>query len=268
MKIYIAVDMEGIAGVSHWDEVDKDKPDYAEFQDIMTRDVLAAVEGAKKAGASEIWVRDAHWSARNLRIIDFPPYVRIVRGWSGSPTEICEGMDKTFDAFAFIGYHSPAGSNTHPLAHTNTEVLAEIRINGERSSEFLQDAMTVEYLGVPLVFTSGDTETCAIAKSYNPQIETVDVLYGVGNSVISIAPSLSQQRIEAGMKKAVRGLKKFKTPPLPDHFAVEIDYVNPAHAFQSGWYPGARQISERTIAFDSDDYFEVLRFFKFVIPAP
>ncbi len=60
MKVFISVDIEGCAGITHWDEAGKTHPDYAEFREIMTGEAIAAIEGAKAAGAKEILLKDAH----------------------------------------------------------------------------------------------------------------------------------------------------------------------------------------------------------------
>ena len=85
MKIYISADMEGITGVTHWDEVDHNKPPYSYFQEQMSKEVAAACEGANSAGAKEIFVKDAHYSARNIIPSFLPKNVKIIRGWSGHP---------------------------------------------------------------------------------------------------------------------------------------------------------------------------------------
>ncbi len=106
MKVYMSVDMEGVAGVAHFDEVTKGKQGYAEFQVQMTAEVKAACEGAVAAGAKEIWVKDAHDSGRNLIISDLPKPVKIIREWSGHPLGMMQEIDETFDAAIMIGYHS------------------------------------------------------------------------------------------------------------------------------------------------------------------
>jgi D-amino peptidase len=52
MKVYISVDIEGVAGITHWDEAEKAHPDYPEFREQMTREAVAAIEGAQAAGAN------------------------------------------------------------------------------------------------------------------------------------------------------------------------------------------------------------------------
>ena len=78
MKIYISVDIEGVAGITHWDEAEKGHADWVEFREIMTGEALAAIDGARAAGATEIWVKDAHDSGRNLIISKLPADVKII----------------------------------------------------------------------------------------------------------------------------------------------------------------------------------------------
>ena len=130
MKVYISVDIEGIAGIAHDDETSKSHADYPEFREEMTREALAACEGAMAAGAREIFVKDAHGSGRNILVERLPECARIVRGWSGHPLSMVQELDASFDAILFIGYHSRAGAETNPLARTLSSEVASIKLNG------------------------------------------------------------------------------------------------------------------------------------------
>ena len=137
MKIFISADIEGIAGITSWEEADPHKSQYRPFQERMTEEVKAACLGALDAGAKEIWVRDAHWFARNLLHERLPREVRLIRGWSRHPYMMVQEIDPSFEAAAFIGYHSEGGSGANPLAHTLTDsVFQSIRINGQPVAEF------------------------------------------------------------------------------------------------------------------------------------
>ena len=138
MKIYISADMEGITGVTHWDEVDHNKPSvYTQFQARMTQEVVAACEGANDAGAKEIWVKDAHYSGRNILSEELPENVKLIRGWSGHPYSMVQELDDSFDALLMVGYHSMAGKGGNPLAHTlSSSKLDSVFINGQQTSEF------------------------------------------------------------------------------------------------------------------------------------
>ena len=93
MKVYISVDIEGCAGITHWDEANKSHPDYAEFREQMTREAVAAVEGAMAAGATDILLKDAHETGRNLVLSMLPESVRVVRAWAGHPLCMLQELD-------------------------------------------------------------------------------------------------------------------------------------------------------------------------------
>ncbi|HEX7107799.1 MAG TPA: M55 family metallopeptidase, partial [Aestuariivirga sp.] len=103
MKVYISVDIEGVAGITHWDETNKAHIDYPEFREQMTREAVAAIEGARAAGATEIWVKDAHETGRNLMTSMLPDDVRIIRAWAGHPLCMLQELDETFAAVMMVG---------------------------------------------------------------------------------------------------------------------------------------------------------------------
>ncbi len=119
MKIFISADIEGVTGVTHWDETEKLKADYKDFAHQMTLEVKAACEGAINAGADEIWIKDAHETGRNIDHNLLPKNTKLIRGgWSGHIYSMVQELDETFDALLFIGYHSAGGTSTNPLSHS------------------------------------------------------------------------------------------------------------------------------------------------------
>ena len=264
MKIYISADIEGVTGTTHWDETDKKSPDFKEFQEQMTAEVVAACEGALRAGATEIWVKDAHDTARNIIASRLPREVRLVRGWSGHPFFMVQGLDETFHAVLLIGYHSRAGSDANPLAHTASRSLAQVKINDRYTSEFLLKAYTAALVGVPVVFVSGDDGICKEAELLNPNISTVAVKQGVGNSTVNIHPHLAVDTIKERVHMALEGDLSGCSMQVPESFSVEIEYKDHADAYRAAFFPGASLKEPYTIQFESEDYFEVMRRFLFV----
>ena len=269
MKIYISADIEGITGVTHWDETELQHAEYTMAREQMTAEVAAACEGGLQAGATEIWVKDSHDSARNLIASRLPREVRLIRGWSGHPVLTLQGLDNTFATVALIGYHSRAGSGASPLAHNFTGKVTTIKINGVFVSEFLMDAYTSAYVGVPLVFVSGDQGICDEATQLNAHIQTLAVKQGVGNSTVNLHPDLAVARIREGMVQAVaqalKGDAARHQVALPEHFSIEVRYRAAYSAYHDGFYPGAQQTDAMTVRFDTQDYFEVLRFMMFTV---
>ena len=265
MKIYITADIEGVTGATTWDETDEKNAYYAELREQMTAEVAAACEGALNAGATEIWVKDAHGWGRNILPARLPRQVQLVRAWSGHPFGMMQELDETFHAALAIGYHSRAGSNGSPLAHTMTGNMTYFKINGQYVSEFMVSAYTAGLLRVPVVFLSGDAALCQDAQAFIPGLATVAVMHGVGNSTISIHPHLAVERIRAGVETALKADVAKCRVPMPGHFSVEMRYKNHADADHASFFPGVSQTGTHTVQFEADDYFEVLRFFTFCV---
>jgi len=265
MKVYISADIEGVTGTTHWDEASKSKPDYEEFQEQMTAEVAAACEGALNAGATEIWVKDAHGSARNIIAAKLPHEAKLVRGWSGHPFSMVQYLDETFHALLLVGYHSRAGTDTNPLAHTISGRVARIKVNDRYASEMLLHTYAAALVDVPLVFVAGDAGLCEEATSLNSNIATCAVKQGVGSSTVSIHPHLAVERIREGAQAALAGDVKKCEIQLPERFSVEVEYRDHAQARHASFYPGASQKSPHAIQYETDDYFEVLRLISFVI---
>jgi len=265
MKVYISADIEGVAGISHWDEARKEHATYQEFRAAMTEEVVAACDGATVAGATEILIKDAHGTGRNIMAGRLPTSARLIRGWSGHPLAMVQELDKSFDALLFIGYHSKAGTQDNPLAHTLTLQIASLRLNGEVCSEFRLHSYAAALYGVPAVFISGDKGICAEASGLIRSIGTAAVSEGRGASTISVPPAVSQRMIREGVGEALKGdLARCKLE-LPKHFVLEITFTNPIDAYRKAWYPGASQSGPQTVRFESTDYFEVLRAIRFIM---
>lgn len=264
MKVYISVDIEGVAGITHWDEASKTHADYPEFREQMTREAVAAIEGARAAGATDVLVKDAHSSGRNLITAMLPEDVRLIRSWAGHPLCMVQELDESFDAVLMIGYHSAAGSEANSLAHTLSLDAVEIRINGQRASEFTVHALASSMLGVPAVFVSGDRGLMQDIEAVNPAIGRCAVKEGRGQSTISMTPATALKAIRAGAEAALRGDRTNCLLKVPDHSVVEITYGDPNLAYRHSWYPGCRHIGSRTIRFEANDYFDVLRMLNYV----
>lgn len=262
-KIFISADIEGTCGIAAWNETEKDRPEYAAFVRQMTREVAAACEGALAAGAELVVVRDAHDSARNLEVGKLPAQVQVIRGWGQDPLCMMNGLDESFDAVVFTGYHDAAGSGTNPLSHTLSPSLVFININGETASEGMINAYTAAYYQVPVVAVSGDAGICAKMKALLPQCQTIAVNQGRGGAVLSIHPDLAVARIKEGVQMALSKPDKEAAISLPASFRVELRYVDHPRAWRMGFYPGVKRLDSHTLLYESADWFEVLRMLHF-----
>lgn len=263
MKIYISADIEGITGITHWDEAIRDHPAYREFQERMTEEVIAACEGARLAGATEIWVKDAHGSGRNILAERLPHPTRLIRGWSGHPYGMVQELDQSFDFLAFVGYHSAAASGGHPLSHTYSGVFNRVELNGSPLSEFRINNYTGRLEGVPAIFISGDESLYSEAIDLEPDIVAIATHKGVGHSTLGLHPSESRSRIQDGMKQAIIDGRDRQVLPLPDGFVLTVSYRTHVGAYRASFYPGLKLVSDDTVQLETDEWFEVLRFMNF-----
>jgi len=265
MKIYISADIEGVAGIAHWNECDKSKADYKEFAKQMTLEVKAACEGATEAGAREIWVNDAHDSGRNIDHSLLPKNTKIIRGWSKHPYGMMQEIDSSFDASILIGYHSYSSSAGNLLAHTMSGQFQSIKINGMLLSEFLISLYTSNLEGVPVVFLSGDEGICDSGRKFSNNIKTVATLKGVGESAIGEHPVKITEEIKENVRLALKNDISKCIINMPNFYKVEIEFKKPSNAYRNSFYPGMKQVSDTKVVLEVKEYFEVLRMFVFIL---
>lgn len=260
MKVYISVDMEGIAGITHFDETIKGKDNYEYFSHQMSREVEAACIGAIKAGAKEIVVKDAHETGRNIDFSCLPKQVKLIRDWAGDPLCMVQGLDSSFDACIFIGYHSPSSSGGNPMSHTmHASNVSKVMINGKVASEFTIHSLASEMLGVPCVFISGDKALIDEAKKTNPNIKSLIVSEGIGSSTIGIHPELVVEEIEKRVREALsENLEKYKIE-MSKEFTMEIQYTRHNFAYRASFYPGCEKVNDTTVKIKTSDYYEILK---------
>ncbi len=265
MKVYISVDMEGITGVSLWDETIKGKHDYDRYRVQMTKEALAAVNGALKAGATDIIVKDAHEDGKNLIHDMLPEEVKIISGWSNNPYNMIEGIDDSYDAIIFVGYHSSANSNGNPLAHTlYPERVREVKINGERADEFLIYAYAGMTVNVPVVMVSGDGSLARHVREFNNNITTVATSEGFSGASVHLHPNVSVDKIEDAAFTALSNLSSFKMPVMPNKFTIEVEFTEHDYAYKMSFFPGAELITEHIVRYSARDFRDILVFILFM----
>jgi D-amino peptidase len=204
MRVFISIDMEGISGIVDWSEVDRNTSEYGFTRKLMVGDLNAAIKGAKDAGADEIVVSDAHGSMRNLRPEDVDPKAVLVRG-SPKPYNMMEGIDESFDAALYVGYHSMRNTPLGIMCHTiSSSAVDAIWINGRETGEFgLNSALAGTY-GVPSVFLSGDSAATQEAEAFVPGITTATIKWAVGRySAKCLHPDESGKLIATKVKEAL-----------------------------------------------------------------
>ena len=254
MRVYISVDMEGIAGVSHHKPTARTDSEYPAAVALMVGEANAAIRGAIDAGATDVLVNDSHGGMYNLVPADLDPAARLLQGqkaWSmvagASP-----GADgrPAFDVALFVGYHARAGHPTGTIAHTDTGAPTETRLNGRPTGEYGFNALILGAWDIPVGLVAGDDALAAEVEGWLPWAERVIVKDGFGTSAAaSLHPERARERVRAGAARAVEraraGELRVLEVPLP--VAIEVDYRRALEADFAAIIPNAERVGDRTV---------------------
>lgn len=264
VKIFISVDMEGIGGVVTAEQLSPTGFEYQRFREFMTAEALAAIDGARQGGATQFVVADSHGNEQNLLIDRFPPDVVIVRG-SPRPLGMMEGIDSTFAAAFFIGYHASTTSDRGVRAHTiSSATFAAVRINGRPSAESALNAAIAGHFGVPVALISGDADAVAELKALVPSVEVAVVKRAISfHAAAVIPPEASQALIRTHARAAMGRLRELTPYVARTPVQLELTYKNYTPAEMMTYMPGVERVDAHTIRFTGKNIVDVSRFMGF-----
>src|SRR5215468_2850078 len=185
MRVYISVDMEGIAGVSHRNPTSRSDSEYRAAVELMVGEANAAVARATAAGATDILVNDSHGGMYNLTPARLDPAARVLQGQKAwSMVAGAQGRDgsRAFDVALFVGYHARAGHPTGTIAHTYSGRPVETRLNGMPTGEYGFNALALGAWGIPVGLVAGDDALAVEVEAWLPWAERVVVKDGFGSN--------------------------------------------------------------------------------------
>jgi D-amino peptidase len=267
LKIYISADGEGVAGAVSNEQLGPPGFEYERFRQIMTDDVNAVVATILGAGATEVLVGDAHGNGLNLLIekITPDPRIRVVRGMP-RPLMMMEGIDATFDAAVFLGYHSGSANPVGVRAHTISSIrYTDIRLNGISMPMSGMNAAIAGHFGVPVIFISGDDAAVAEAHKLIGPIESVVLKQAIAfHSANTMLPEVARKLVQEKVRVAMARLREVKPYKLPSPVVVEVDFKNYFPSQILSLMPGVERIGARGIRFKCKDAAEAMRFLVFV----
>lgn len=268
MKVFISVDMEGIACVTHNDHTKMEGPEYEMARKWMTAETNAAIEGAMEAGATQVVVADAHGFMRNILPDELHEDAQLVRGIP-RPLFQMEGVDETFDAAFFIGYHARAGDASGILAHTHVgSIVYELRLNDEVVSEAAFNAAVAGHYGVPVALVASDDALAAEISTTHPWTERVITKWAISTyAARNLTPQAAEKRIRAAAKRALGRLSEMKVVKLEAPIQFEVNFFRPMHAYLAADIPGAERLDGRKVRYIGADMVEISRIWRLMINA-
>jgi D-amino peptidase len=265
-KVYISVDMEGTVGAVTGEQLGPSGFEYSRFRELMTREALAAVSAAQRAGASEVLVSDSHGNGQNLLIERFPPEVRIIRSWPRR-LAMMAGIDESFDAVIFIGYHSSTDNRQGVRAHTFSSArLTSVKLNGTPVTEGAFNAAIAGHFGVPVVMISGDDRAVAEVRQVIGDVEGAEVKQALGfHSAKTLTPDAAYELIEAKVEAALGRLSDFQPYRVKAPIELEISFKHYRPVEVLGFLRSVERIDSHTLRFRGENMLEISDFVNFVL---
>jgi D-amino peptidase len=266
VRVYISVDMEGIAGVVTGDQLGPTGFEYARAREWMTDEVLAAIEGARQAGATEFVVSDSHGNGESLLVEKFGKDVQIVRAWP-RPLAMMQGIDESFAAAMFIGYHAGTTNPTGVRAHTmSSALLADARVNGVSFPEAGLNAALAGAFHVPVVLLTGDDAIGKEAAALFPGIEVATVKWAYGfHSAKTLTPAASCDLIRAKAKSALSRAGTIRPFLVKVPVEIELRFKNYRPAELLAYLPMFERVDAHSIRFHAKDMLEATRYIEFIL---
>jgi len=254
VKVFISADMEGTAGITDWEQVREGRPDYNRFRRLMTEEVNAAILGALEAGAKEIVVNDSHATMRNLLIEELHPQAQLISG-SPKPHSMMQGIDASFDAVFFTGYHGAAGTQDAVLDHSySSACVRQIKLGNLIVGEAGLNAALAGHFKVPVTLATGDSTAVAQVKKLIPHVEAVSVKEAIGRvAARSYQPVEARRRIKEGAARALKRARDLKPLAIPKPVTLEIEWLFTTMADRCMLIPGMTRVNPRATSFRAKD---------------
>jgi D-amino peptidase len=224
-KVYISVDMEGIAGVNGDDQTSPGGAEYGRARKLMAEDANAAIRGAFEGGATDVLVNDSHGGQRNLLPEDLDPRARLI-SHTFKRYGMMEGLDETFDAIIYVGYHAKADAPRGLFAHTGSGVVRDLQVNGTSVGEGGLNAVLAAWFGVPVVAVSGDDVAVEEVKALVPGIRGAVVKRAINMRAVELRPLVEARKdIQTAARDGVRTSSKPARTQL-SRYQVRMQFRN------------------------------------------
>ena len=265
-KLYISADMEGVVGAVTGDQLGPSGFEYGRFREFMTREVLAVIRGARAEGVTEFVISDSHGNGENLLLELLPDDVTVVRSWP-RPLGMMEGIDATFHAVVFVGYHAgttnPRGVRAHSFSSAR---LADVRLNGQSVPEGGFNAAIAGHFGVPVILVTGDDAAVEEVRRVVGDIEGAVVKWAISfHSARTLMPEAAYRLIEERTRAALSRLRDFRPLRLTAPVTLDVRFKHYRPSEMLAWLPMVERTDAHSVRYVGADVLDVSRFFRFMM---
>jgi len=269
-RIFISVDMEGLAGAMSGQQVSHDGIDYPRFREFMTEEVNAVIDGARAAGTTQFVIADSHGNKQNLLIDHLPDGVEVVSG-DPRPLSMMQGIDDgKYDGVIFVGYHASASNIQGVMAHTMSGgTVFEMLINGQAATEGLINAAIAGEYGVPVIMVSGDDAAVEEVANAVGDMERAAVKRAINaRSGITMTPAAAQALLREKAEAAVARIGDFKPFKIGSPVTLDLTFRRPERAEILSWLPIVERTGVQSIRYQADSILGIQYFLKFALTYP
>jgi D-amino peptidase len=264
LKVFVSVDMEGIAGVVNDRQAGREGPDYHVHREQMAAEANAAVAGAFDAGATEVVVLDSHGGGTTLRPDLMDARATLISG-TPRPWGMVAGLDETFDAVVFVGYHASGSVADGVLSHTFNLSPKVVQLNGQVVGEGGLGAAVAGQFGVPVVFASGDRAFVRQIQELGTGLEVLESKEGLArSSAVLVPPAKVVESIRQGVARALGRRRDVRPWRLPGPITLEVELADSVEADRAALVPGMERVDGRTVRYRGPDARTIYRVFVLI----
>jgi D-amino peptidase len=255
-QVLISVDMEGIAGVVHGDDIRPGHSEYERNRTLLTAEVNAAIRGVRAYDAdAEVLVSEAHAEFRNLLPELLDRRAELLRG-TPKPDGMMAGLTSDIEAVLFIGYHGKAGTPRSVMAHTiSGRVIADVRCNGRSLGELGLNTALAAHNGVPPVLVSGDDTVAEEAAGVAPGMRCVVVKRALGARAAALLhPDEACDRIEHEVPRALAEREAVHALRFDGPVRLEVQVLRPHMTEHALLVPGMERVDGCILRYAAPDF--------------
>jgi D-amino peptidase len=260
MKIYISLDMEGIAGTHTWTQEENNR---AEVRKCMTQQIEWIIEGICSSpvnkSVSEIVIADSHSAGDSLlyEITSIDNRLHLISGFP-RPKYMMPAFDSSYSIVFFAGYHGGIGTLNSNMDHSYSQRFHKIWLQNKLMNESLINAAYAGYYKVPIGLVIGDDalRKQLMVRGAMPWVKYVTTKYSLSRFSVKNRPLnvVKKETIETVKKVLSSDLKKIPLYAFKPPIKLRIEFQTASMADVVSMIPDVKRVDGVTIEFIQKDY--------------
>ncbi len=266
MRIFVSVDIEGVAGIVNGEEGARGNPEYERSRRLMTAEASAVVAGIFDADPNaQVTVADAHGMYRNLIPEELDERATLSRG-KPRVFAMVDGIHRGYDMAMFVGTHGRSGAGPAVLSHTFNGTLFDIRVNGTSHGELGLNAALAGAHGVPVGLVAGDQTVAEEARDLlGSEVRAITVKESHGHMAAeSIHPNRSRAKLREAAAQAVREGPRVGPLTVRTPVEVEVTFSRPVYGDLAELIENVERVDGRTVRFTRPDMIAAYRVLRLI----